>query len=133
LHEGTYFGVHGHIARQVEIQVMADGLPRPAQAGETIAIPAGCEIQVVVHCQIPATDWEGNPNQLSQIELIAIDDTGARSIAEQKVNETAAELRASLVPSGKGVVLRARGRRTMSNEPDLMFYSNPVRVQISSE
>jgi len=133
LHEGTYFGVHGHIARQVEIQVMADGLPRPAQAGETIAIPAGCEIQVVVHCQVPATDWEGNPNQLSQIELIAIDDTGARSIAEQKVNDTAAELRASLVPSGKGVVLRARGRRTMSNEPDLMFYSNPVRVQISSE
>ena len=56
LHEGTYFGVHGQIARAAEIRVFADGLPRPAQAGEHIAVPAQSEIQVRISCQVPAVD-----------------------------------------------------------------------------
>jgi hypothetical protein len=130
LQAGTFFGVHGHIAREVQIQVEAAGLPRPAQAGETIAIPAGSDVKIQVKCKTPETDWEGKPNALSTIELIAIDEAGAKEVTKQPVTDAAPTLTFTLRPSAKGVVVRARGRRTVPGGPDLMFYTNPVRVLV---
>ncbi len=85
-------------------------------------------MKVQVTCKAPETDWEGKPNALSDIELIAIDESGAKLVMKQPVTDVAPALTFSLRPSAKGVVVRARGRRTVPGGPDLMFYTNPVRV-----
>jgi hypothetical protein len=130
LREGAYFGVHGQIARAAEIRVFADGLPRPAQAGEQIAVPANREIRVRVGCQVPAIDWEGKPNSISSLELIVIDDSGVKEIDHPVGSETEPAFDTTLKPSGKGMVLRARGRRQVPGGPDLMFYTNSVRITV---
>ncbi|HEY2883254.1 MAG TPA: CehA/McbA family metallohydrolase [Pirellulales bacterium] len=130
LRAGTFFADHGWIVREAEITVDAAGLPRPAQAGETIGVPDGTELKVQVKCKVPANDWEGKPNELSELELIAIDEAGAKPVAKQAVKDAAPVLSFTMKATGKGVVLRARGRRAVSGGPDLMFYTNPVRVVV---
>lgn len=130
LQAGSYFGVHGHIAREARIQFTATDLPRPAEAGEVIAVRKGNEVQVAVTYKPSPTDWDGKPNSLHSLELIAIDETGAKEIANHPVSENSPALRTTVKPTGKWLVLRARGRRVVDDGPDLMFYTNPVRVVV---
>jgi hypothetical protein len=130
LRAGSFFGVHGQIAREVQIRVDADSLPRPAQAGEAIAVSKGCVVSVEVRYDSPPTDWEGKPNQLDSIELIAIDESGAELILTHQITPESPTLKTALEPLGKSLVLRARGRRVVPDGPDLMFYTNPVRINV---
>jgi hypothetical protein len=125
---GSFFAVHGHIVRDVEFTIAAQGLPRPATPGEVIEVPLPCTIQVKLSMNVPDKDWEGQPNHIDSIELVGITRDGASIIAERAPSSDAAAFSESVaVPSG-GIVLRARGRRMVDGGPSLMFYTNPIRV-----
>jgi len=131
LHAGSFFAEHGAIARAVKLTVAAPGLERPAWAGESIRVAESTTIVVSVEMTIPAQDWAGEPNRIDQIELIAIDASGARVVAARAPAAQPVAFEESLpVPRG-GVVLRARGSRTVPGGPALCFYTNPVRVVTS--
>jgi hypothetical protein len=126
---GSFFGAHGHIARQVELTVEAEGLPRRAYPGEAIALPAGKSITVRVKCVVPAKDWRGRPNRVDTVELISINKDSASIIAKKSLSSDGiVQFDSMEVPKG-GLVLRARGRRILSNAPHLLFCTNPIRIQ----
>jgi glycopeptide antibiotics resistance protein len=125
---GSFFGVHGHIAREVTLEVTAAGLLRPAGPGEVIEAPAASGIQAQVRFVFPERNWKGEANRIDEIELIAIDTAGARVAAQSRPLSPDSPLLAELtIPEG-GMVLRARGRQVVADGPDLMFYTNPVRI-----
>ncbi|MGL4552818.1 MAG: PHP domain-containing protein [Gemmataceae bacterium] len=126
---GSFFGVHGHIARQVELTVEAEGLPRRAYPGEVIAVPAGTSVKVRLSCAVPAKDWRGEPNRLDDVDLIVIDAKSASVVATKPVPaDGVVTFDPITVPEG-GLVLRARGRRVMPAAPHLRFYTNPIRIR----
>ena len=128
LRAGTFFGVHGRIAREVELRVDAAGLPRAAFAGEVIEAPPGAELTVELSMHTADVDWSGRPNRIDQIELISVTPQGAEILATcPPAAEGSTSLKTLATPAG-GIVLRARGRRIVEDGPDLLFYTNPIRV-----
>jgi hypothetical protein len=126
---GCFFGVHGHIARRVQLMVNVPGLHRAAYPGEVIQAPVGGACQVEVSLEAPDKDWHGEANRLDSLELMAItrDEVKTLMTAENPKQPVALTCKFD-VPSG-GVVLRAVGRRRVPEHPDLAFVTNPVRVQ----
>ena len=125
------FAVHGHIARQVELSLQADGLPRPAFWGEVIEIPRGPEIAARLDLEVPATDWRGMPNRIDEVEVIVVTAAGAEIRARTAPGPSGStDLIHIRVPAG-GLVVRGRGWRKIENEPDRIFYTNPIRVLTS--
>ncbi len=129
LRAGAAFAVHGHIAREVELTVAAPGLPRPASAGEVIAVPTGSRVTASLALTVPPRDWEDRPNRVDAVEFIVITADGAK-VLTQPVAAPGRQIvsEALVVPAG-GLVVRARGRRVLEDAPDLMFYTNPIRVK----
>ncbi len=125
---GSFFAGHGHIARNVELQIHAEGLPRPAYAGETIALATGSNLTVELKLEIPPTDWEGQPNQIDQIELIAVTPQGGARVIERQPYVPGQSFIRKFKELRAGFVVRARGRRIVPDGPDLMFYTNPIRI-----
>jgi len=129
LRAGSFFAAHGHIVRRVRLRVDVGGLSRAAETGETIRVPQVTTAKVRVTFDVPERDWSGTANRIDLVELIAVDDQGARVVAEWTSHSRREILRANVpVPAG-GTVLRARGRRIISSGPDLMFYTNPLRIE----
>jgi hypothetical protein len=127
LRAGSFFGAHGDVARQVQLTLMAEGLSRPAIAGETVRLPGGAEITLEVRAVAPSMDWAAQPNQIDGVELIAITQDGAAVIHSGPLSNGV--LRHPMtVPMG-GAVFRARGRRIVDDGPDLQFYTNPTFVR----
>ena len=130
MHAGTFFGVHGHIAREVEFTATANGLARPAAAGERISAPAGTVINFSVRATVPEVDWRGAPNRLDAIEFITVKPGG---VTEQSYPADGSGVRTAthrVTIGTEDVVVRARGRRVVSDGPDLMFYTNAIRVAV---
>lgn len=128
LHAGTFFGVYGHIARDVELTVGTKGLAQPATIGESVSVPAGATVTADVSVTIPETDWQDQPNHLDAIEFIVVTPKGV-SVLSQPVTGTGRQSVSQTVTVGKGgAVIRARGRRVVADGPDLMFYTNAIRV-----
>ena len=131
LRAGSFFGSHGGIAREVEISVAADGLERPAHAGEVIQVAVGGSVNVRLTGQVPELDWSGQPNHLDAVELIVVttEGVGSTEIANTRSPSDGLDVVQKLdVPAG-GLVVRARGRRKVTDGPDLMFYTNPIRIE----
>ncbi|SRR5579883_732811 len=129
---GTFFAAHGHIVRQVELTVEAAGLPRPAGVGEVVQLPAGTSFTIQLRCVVPDKDWEGHPNQIDAIELIAVTPQSARIVATLPVNKNGVVPTTSLEVLPEGMVIRARGRHEMKGGANLLFYTNSIRIQSSS-
>jgi len=128
LRAGSFFGVHGQIAREVQLSVVADGLPRPAIAGESIQAAAGTVLAVSLELDMPLLDWQDQPNLVDEVELIAITSQEAKVVARQRPALTGPALQVVLPLAPGGLSLRARGRRIVEDRPDLMFYTNPIRI-----
>ena len=107
LKAGSFFAAHGHVARNVELKIDAQGLPRPAYPGEMIEVSTGSDLTVALKLEIPATDWEGKPNHIDQIELIAITPEGTRVIADEPLSAGESYQR-KLKNLRAGFVLRAQ-------------------------
>lgn len=131
LRAGSFFADHGRIVREVELHVNADGLPRPAGAGETIAVAPDATVVAELTFQVPATAWRAGPNHIDALELIAIDQAGAKVLAQRPPAASGVALTEAVrVPSG-GLVLRARGFRILETGTRLAFYTNPVRIVVN--
>jgi len=128
LRAGTYYGVHGHIASNVSFTIEASGLPRAAVPGEVIHVPSGATVTAHLKMDVPATDWQNQPNKIDAIELIGVSQDKAAIIASRPLDANHTFTETVTVPPG-GVVLRARARRVVSGAPDLMMYTNPIRIQ----
>jgi hypothetical protein len=131
LRAGSFFAAHGHIVREVELRATAAGLPRPAQAGEVVAVPPGAEVTVEVRAVVPERDWAEQPNRLDEVELIAIHGGQARVVARAAPTPGKPALVHRMAIPDSGLVLRARGRRVLPDGPDLMFHTNPLRLQVA--
>ena len=107
----------------VELEVYAAGLPRSARPGETIEVAPGSTVRVEITVEVPATDWRGEPNHLSRVELIRLTPEGPRS----STFDGTTWVEELVVPEG-GLILRVRGRRIDDEHEHLMFYTNPVRI-----
>lgn len=129
---GSFFAAHGHIVRQVAFTVEAEGLPRPAYPGEVVELGVGTPLTVKLRCVVPKMDWEGKPNHLDKIELIAITPDAMKIVASRPLTADGSVTFDPLeVPSG-GIVFRARGRRVVASGPDLLFYTNPIRIKVAN-
>ncbi len=127
LRAGSFFGVHGDIAREVQLTLTAEGLPRPAMAGESVRLPSGAELTLEVRATVPPADWAGQPNQIDRVELIAVTRDSAEVVHSGPLADGGLRYRMT-APAG-GLVIRARGRRVVEDGPDLQFYTNPIVVQ----
>ena len=131
LRAGSFFGAHGHIARRVALTVDATDLKRMAMPGEAIRVPAGSQVSVSLRMRVPQRDWRGNSNRIDEVELITVDAEGAHSFVKSQPKPDGSISTLSLnVPEG-GLVIRARGRRAVADGPDLLFYTNPIRILAS--
>ena len=125
---GTFFGVHGQIARQVEFTLNAPSLTRPAVPGERIEVPAGATITAELAMDIPRGDWAGRVNRVDAIEFIVVTPKTVE-VKPQPISGIGAQRVSERIAVGpEGVVVRARGRRIVTDGPDLMFYTNAIRV-----
>jgi hypothetical protein len=128
LRSGAFFGAHGHIVRNVQLKVSTADLPRAALPGEAIRVAPGTTVRVSLEMLVPDNDWRGNANAIDEVELIAVTRGGAKSIYRQKPSDKGPAFEVVLeVPAG-GITFRARGRRSLPDKPDLMFYTNPVQA-----
>lgn len=127
LHAGSFVGVHGDIAREVQLSLASDGLPRPAIAGETVKLRRGARVTIELRATVPATDWEGQPNQLDLVDIIGVAKSGTTVLHSAPLVDGVLRFEMTLPPGG--VIIRARGRRNVSDGPDLLFYTNPIRVR----
>lgn len=128
---GSFFAEHGHIVSSVALRASLPGLPRPAEAGESVSAPVGATATVSLHIETPATDYLGRANRIDAVELIAISRDKADVVFSGPPTIPAAFSVRVTVPRG-GLVLRARGRRNVDGEPPLMFYTNPIRITASA-
>jgi hypothetical protein len=130
LRAGSFFADHGRIVREVELLVNTAGLPRAAGAGETISVAPDSTLAAQVTFQVPPTAWRSGPNHIDLVELIGIDQSGAKIVAQGAPETTGAALTyTARVPPG-GLVLRARGFRILETGTRLAFYTNPVRIVV---
>lgn len=125
LRAGTFAGVHGGIAREVQLEVGLAGMARPAIAGETIAVPAGSEATLTLRMIVPEADWAGQPNRVDLVEFISVSKEGARVLHSGPPGDGGGTRHSLAIPAGT-VAIRARGRRVVEAGPDLLFYTNPV-------
>jgi hypothetical protein len=126
---GTFFGAHGYIARQAELTLEAPGLPRPAAVGEVVELPPGTACTAKFRCVVPKVDWEGHSNRLDAVELIGVTPASTRILATLPLDkEGVAQFNALAIPSG-GIVIRARGKRNLSDGSHLCVYTNSIRIQ----
>lgn len=124
LRAGLFAGVHGKIANQVQLSALANGLNRPAIAGEVVRVPVGREVTVEVQAVVPPLDWAGQPNRLDRVEVIAVPKGGDTVTYEATPTDGSWRVRLS-IPAG-GLAVRARGRRVVDGGPALQFYTNPI-------
>ena len=132
LRAGSFFADHGRIVREAELTVAAPGLPRPAAAGETIAVPSGTNLLVELSYEVPEQSWRPGPNHVDRVELIAVDRQGARVVSEGAPNPEGPAFSVPIKVATDGVVFRARGYRVLETGTRLAFYTNPIRVVIKS-
>jgi hypothetical protein len=128
LRGGRFFADHGRIVRDVELTVNAPGLPRPAGAGEAIAVPSGTSVTVELSFQVPAEGWRSGANHIDVVELIAIDSHGAKIVSQGPPQAEGPAFSVPMRVAADGLVVRARGYRVLETGTRLAFYTNPIRV-----
>lgn len=131
---GSFFAAHGHIVREVQLTVSVPGLPRAARSGEHVEVPPQTEVQLGLVGRVPTFDWNGDVNRLDEIEFIVVPAAGEPRVIRKPVARSSRllETESLSVPAG-GLVVRARGRRIIDDGPDLLFYTNPIRISTSNE
>jgi hypothetical protein len=130
LRAGAFFGVHGRIARDVELTAQIAGVERPVRAGEHLRLPAPATFTVSLAFTVPDQDWRGEANQIDEVEFIVVTPEAASGVAKKVEGTGRLSVSHELVVGKLGVVVRARGRRIVHDGPDLMFYTNAIRISV---
>ena len=83
LKAGSYFAGHGGFARDVELNVTAPGLGRPAQAGERVGVRPGTAVEVSLRATAVERDLAGEPGRIDGLEIIGVPATGVASVIQR--------------------------------------------------
>lgn len=127
---GSFFGSHGRIVTGLDLTVLVDGLPRPVMAGEAVQVPTGSEVAVALSVEIPERDWQGQPNRVDSAEIFLITPTKVETRL-RPITGTGTQVVGDRITVGKeGLVVRARVRRDVPDGPDLMAYTNAIRIRV---
>jgi hypothetical protein len=129
LRAGSAFAVHGRIVREVELSVQAAGLPRAARAGEVTEVPPGATVAATVRMIVPDRDWQGQPNRVDLVEFVLVTPVGTTASTRPVDGRGQRSVSINLPVGAAGAVVRARGRRVVDDGPDLVFYTNGIRVR----
>jgi len=127
LHAGSFIGVHGDIAREIQLSLTSEGLPRAAIAGETVGLRNGAPVTIELRATVPPTDWEGQPNHLDLVDIFGVASSGTTVLHSGPLVDGLLRYQMSVPPGG--ITIRARGRRVVEDGPDLLFYTNPIAVR----
>ncbi len=133
LKAGTCFASHGGIVREAELSVDIEGLDRPAHAGEAVEVPAGTKVRIHFAAQVPQQDLFGEPNRIDEVEFITVDEAGAESYSITPAGGADIAADHEVLVGAGALAIRVRGRRRIEDGPDLMFYTNPVRVTTAAK
>jgi hypothetical protein len=129
LHAGSLAGEHGHIVERPELRVAVDGSPASITPGGHLSVKPGTRVVATLTATIPTMDYEQHANRLDSVELIGISGGKANSLYAGAPG-TGELLEVPIVVPPGGIVLRARGSRTLPDGSRLMFYTNPIRVGV---
>lgn len=132
LQAGSFWAGHGRVIDELLFVVSARNLEIPVSPGEMVKVTSstGIRVSVTVARHINAAKVP------LLVELIGNCVDGKIALIDQKTLEggeqTAEWAFAGLKQGrdGKSCFLRTRIRRNMDEAPDLMAYSNPIRIQI---
>jgi len=130
LRAGSFFADHGRIVREAELTVAAPGLSRPAGAGEVVAVPKGTNLLVELSYRVSEDSWRSGPNHIDHVELISIDQHGARVISQGAPQAEGPAFSIPVQVTTESLVFRARGYRVLETGTRLAFYTNPIRVVV---
>ena len=130
LQAGSFWADHGRILADLLMIVSAPGLPLPVSPGEVARVERASPIHIGVALQ-RGMGALGSP---LEVELIGTGPAGRPELVaavqlspqDEKVEWTFTDL----TPGGDGIsaFFRIRVRKRVDDGPDLMAYSNPVRV-----
>jgi hypothetical protein len=128
LRAGSFFAEQGRIVDEADLQVAFGARPaRTFHAGETVAVRVGSTASVSMRVVPSKVDYLGRENRIDQVELFGTSPAGTETLFAAAPQGETAFVVPVIVPPG-GIVLRARGRRTLDDGSALMFYTNPIRV-----
>jgi hypothetical protein len=127
LRAGSFFAEHGHIVTEAQLEARFAGQTHVFQPGETAAVAAGTSAIVSLRLVVPPVDYLGRENRIDAVELIGISQAKTETLFNGPPGTTDAFSVSIVVPPG-GIVVRARGRRTLEDGANLMFYTNPIRI-----
>ncbi len=130
LRAGTFWSDHGQILERLSFMLDADGLPLPAVPGEAVRMSR----EQPVRLRLSVERGPGAYHQPLAVELIG---NGRSGVPERIFAATLPANREylgwtlpRLRPGGDGrsAYFRLRIRRKVDDGPDLMAYTNPIRV-----
>ncbi len=127
---GTFWSDHGQILENLSFMLNADGLPLPAVPGEAVRL----DREQPVRLRLAVERGPGAYNQPLEVELIG----NGRSGTPERIfaatlpanRENLGWMLPRLHPGGDGrsAYFRLRIRLKKPDGPDLMAYTNPIRV-----
>jgi hypothetical protein len=130
LHAGSFWEDHGGILDQLTLTVTVDGLAIPLSPGEAARVPASGPVWVNVYLQ----RGPGARRSPLDVELIGnVRQGGPRTLETRTLGPDQGSvswpfhaLKAGA--DGKSAYIRVRVRKRSAGGPDLMAYSNPIRL-----
>lgn len=127
LRAGSFFAEHGRNVMRADLSAVVQGAARPLVPGEAAEAPAGTPLTVSLTIGLTRRDYLGRDSRVDQVELIGISSAGTRVLHAGPPGATGTLEAKTTVPPG-GIVVRARGRRTLDDGTGLLFYTNPIRI-----
>lgn len=130
LHAGSFWADHGRILDQFSLLLLHHDLQRPASPGETVRIADSRDTRVA----LSLGRGPGAAGQPLNVELIGNCGDGAVRVLQSAVLAPTQRSRLwrfdQLQPGadGRSCFFRARVRLARPDAPDLMAYSNPIRL-----
>ena len=134
LRAGSFWSDHGHIPDQLTFTLTTDGLALPLTPGETARIPGDRVLQL----NLMLKRGSGAENDNLVVELIGNGLSGKPELLDRQElapNQNNLQWEFSNLKhgaDGQSACFRVRIRKPLGGSPDLLAYTNPIRVQYGS-
>ena len=107
----------------------APGLP------EGVQVSAGIRVTARVDLEVPEQDWSGVPGRIDRVKFLLVSlgrepDRPVEVLVLAARREGHSFLSRTIEVSDVCFAVRARGRRIVPVGPDLLFYTNPIRLRV---
>lgn len=132
LHAGSFWADHGRILEQFGLYLLHPDLDRAASPGETVRISDANGTRVALSLR-RGPGAEGQPLQAELIGNCALGSVQALKQATLAAEQRSVQWRFNrLQPGadGSSCYIRARVRLLQNDGPDLLAYSNPIRIRL---